>query len=331
VIIGMDSPLGWPKELGSRPVSHRAGTVIEVDANLLFRRVTDGVIKQLLGKQSLDVGADRIARTAVDALRLLDQMRRDAGRSIPLTWAPDEAEPWRVIEVYPAATRRAHGALDAGGSLEGLDELVDCSAVLEIVRKSVDAADACVCALAAADFLFGRAVPPADLGTARKEGWIWAPEATSGSNSHATLHSRHHTGLARRDVRQAAMLAAQPKDGPVCFRWLSRVPKGAACRFAKAMPRVLPCVRWQELGRHRWPLEDPSQRRDALRGLLGLALRRSSGRLIESCGRTSAAAWAARQVSPFLRECPPAPLFCFGAHRRSLSATTGEQHREASR
>lgn len=228
----MDSPLGWPKALGPSLVSHRAGMIIEVDANLLFRRVADGVIKQRLGKQSLDVGADRIARTAVDALRLLDQMRRDAGRSIPLAWAPDEAEPWRVIEVYPAATRRAHGALDAGGSLEGLDELVDCSAVLEIVRKSVDAADACVCALAAADFVFGRAVPPADLGTARKEGWIWAPEATSRSSSHATLHSGRHTGLAQPDVRQAAILAAQPKDGP------SASGGCLACR--KGLPVVLP-------------------------------------------------------------------------------------------
>ena len=55
---------------------------------------------------------------------------------------------WRDIEVYPAATRIAHGARDAGGSLAGLEGLLDCSAVTSEVATWADAADAAVCALA---------------------------------------------------------------------------------------------------------------------------------------------------------------------------------------
>ena len=42
-----------------------------------------------------------------------------------------------------------------------------------------DQLDAAVCVLAAADFLADRAVPPGDLATARKEGWIWVAGSVS--------------------------------------------------------------------------------------------------------------------------------------------------------
>jgi len=137
--------------------------------------MTDVAIKQRLRKQPLEVGANLVARTAVAALTMLDQIRRSSERPIPLAWAPKEPERWRVIEVYPAATRVGHGAPDVGGSLEGLDELLDCSVVLPALMQSEDGVDATVCTLAAADFLFGRAIPPLDNNTASVEGWIWAP------------------------------------------------------------------------------------------------------------------------------------------------------------
>jgi hypothetical protein len=93
-----------------------------------------------------------------------------------LSWSPHEREPWSAIEVYPAATRIAHGTLDRGGCLDDMGALIDCSDVPEAVLGCADAADACVCALAGADFLLGRAVASDDLETARIEGWIWAPE-----------------------------------------------------------------------------------------------------------------------------------------------------------
>ena len=77
--------------------------------------------------------------------------------------------------MYPAATRIGHGAPDIGGSLVGLDEWLDYSAVSLASAQSEDAIDAAVCTLAAADFLSGRAVPPLDHETALVEGWIWAP------------------------------------------------------------------------------------------------------------------------------------------------------------
>jgi predicted nuclease with RNAse H fold len=175
VLIALDAPLGWPRALGARLQSHRAGAVLGREANELFRRATDDEIYGRLGKRMLDVGADRIARTAVAALELLDCLRREAGRPIPLAWAPNGDATWRAIEVYPAATRIAHGAADHGGSLEGLGDLLDCSTVEPAVLASKDAVDACVCALAAADFLLGRAVAPPHLETALVEGWIWAP------------------------------------------------------------------------------------------------------------------------------------------------------------
>jgi hypothetical protein len=174
-IIALDAPLGWPRALGPCLTAHRAGLPIQTAANDLFRRLTDKEIKQRWGKQPLDVGADRIARTAVAALTFLDHIRLATGRPIPLAWTKEETEPWRAIEVYPAVTRIGHNAPDVGGSLQGLDELLDCSAVLPELKQSKDASDAAVCALAAGDFLLGRTISPVDHETALIEGWIWAP------------------------------------------------------------------------------------------------------------------------------------------------------------
>lgn len=154
---------------------HRAGLPLAYDSDELFSRSTDMAIRRRLGKAPLEVGANLIARTAVAALSLLETLRQASGRPIPLAWEITKPEPWRAIEVYPAATRIAHGALDSGGSLEGLDELIDCSVLPDELRANKDAVDACVCVLAAADFLRGRAVPPEDDDLALAEGWIWAP------------------------------------------------------------------------------------------------------------------------------------------------------------
>ncbi len=176
VLIALDAPLGWPRSLGNCLVNHKAGSPLQAEANELFRRATDKAIKQRLGKQPLEVGANLIARTAVAALKLLKEIRQLTGRPIPLAWAKDEPEPWLAIEVYPAATRLAHGAPDHGGKLDGLDQFLAYSA--ELPEKSEHEIDAAVCALAAGDFLRGQAIPPRDheRETASIEGWIWAPQ-----------------------------------------------------------------------------------------------------------------------------------------------------------
>ena len=183
VVIALDAPLGWPRPLAASLIGHRAGQGLPTEAQVLFARATDRAIRERLGKQPLEVGANLIARTAVAALALLDELRELTGRPIPLAWEVLEAEPWRAIEVYPAATRIAHGAPDRGGCLEGLGRALDCRAVEPAHLAKADAVDACVCVLAAADFLLGRSVPPDDLETAVVEGWIWAPAAGLGSGS----------------------------------------------------------------------------------------------------------------------------------------------------
>ena len=182
VLIALDAPLGWPKALGPQLSAHKAGSPIKSLANELFRRATDIAIKQRLGKQPLEVGANFIARTAVAALALLDQIRISTGRPIPLAWALEERDRWRAIEVYPAATRLSYGLPDVGGSLDGLDELLNCTSVLPVLTNSKDATDAAVCVLAAADFLRGYAIAPTDKETAYVEGWIWAPDNRDGPN-----------------------------------------------------------------------------------------------------------------------------------------------------
>ena len=141
-------------------------------------------MKARLGKQSLDVGADRIARTAHSALKLLDEVRQKTGLPIPMAWEPNYTERVAAIEVYPAATLIAHGIPDTGykkkekvaerkvilGSLEHALQLPEDRAAMEL---SADALDAAVCVLAGFDFLHGEAYTPEDSELAKHEGWIW--------------------------------------------------------------------------------------------------------------------------------------------------------------
>lgn len=183
VLLAMDAPLGWPAPLAKALQAHDAGAAVESSADLLFRRATDREVKRRLGKQSLDVGADRIARTAVSALALLSRLRERLGAPIPLAWSPQFAG-LAAIEVYPAATLRAHGLSDRAykaGSATGTREQL----VVELSRRatieaghqtmisSADVLDAAICVLAGADFLRGLAHPPPDPKLAQREGWIW--------------------------------------------------------------------------------------------------------------------------------------------------------------
>ena len=99
-LVAIDAPLGWPKPLGESLVAHRAGATIGVPANRMFRRSTDLFVKDELGKTPLDVGADRIARTAHAALILLERLRVQLGSPIPLAWDRTKVSGHAVIEVY---------------------------------------------------------------------------------------------------------------------------------------------------------------------------------------------------------------------------------------
>lgn len=189
-LIAVDAPLGWPSALSRDLQTHRAGTALTTEANNLFRRETDRVVKREVGKTPLDVGADRIARTAHAALQLLSDLATELGAPIPLVWEHTVLEGAGAIEVYPAATLASHGIRASGYKrpnqveerkeiLRALAEIAQLPSDLSSFEASADALDAAVCLVAALDFLLGHAVPPADQQLAEQEGWIWVrPRAT---------------------------------------------------------------------------------------------------------------------------------------------------------
>jgi len=184
-LIAIDAPLGWPKPLAECLIKHNASAAIEATPDAMFRRETDLFIQRELKKTPLDVGADRIARTAHAALRLLDELRRKLGLPIPLAWKLADISPIAVIEVYPAATLVAHGIRCTGykkpGQAKQRREIMDALRTKMTIQDCVPdlsasghLVDAVVCVLAGADFILQRAMSPEDQRLAEHEGWIWA-------------------------------------------------------------------------------------------------------------------------------------------------------------
>ncbi len=185
-LIAVDAPLGWPAPLREALESHEAGKAIETSADSMFRRQTDVFVQHATGKKPLEVGADRIARTAHAALALLSNLGKALGTSVPLAWTPTGAQGPAAIEVYPAATLKAYRIRDTGyKKVDQRDErreivkglkcqwmtIPDCRA--SELHRNADTLDAAVCVLAAEDFIAGRAEHPEDEDLARREGWIW--------------------------------------------------------------------------------------------------------------------------------------------------------------
>lgn len=186
VLLAIDAPLGWPIDLGASLVNHNAGDALNVDANDLFRRETDRFVKRVIGKQSLDVGADRIARTAHAALRMLQELRIMTGRdeNINIAWEPSNLKGIKAIEVYPAATLDCYGIISTGYKdknkkqvreqiLDALKNYIKIPKDTDLLLNNADALDSAICLLSAKDFIEGNAYYPEQLELAQKEGWIW--------------------------------------------------------------------------------------------------------------------------------------------------------------
>ncbi len=197
VLLALDSPLGWPAPLGRTLNSHRAGRPVEPEADELFRRLTDRLVRQRIGKQPLEVGADRIARTAVAALGLLAGLGHSMGAEIRLAWNPRQLPRASAIETYPAAWLLSRG-LPANRYKDAGQEAVDRreeiawnispqfeagveSTVRSQLIHSSHLLDAVICVLCGEDFLRGRCLQPraSERETAFKEGWIWFPDASA--------------------------------------------------------------------------------------------------------------------------------------------------------
>lgn len=184
-LIALDAPLGWPTPMSEALVNHVAGAPIDAAPNALFRRATDDFVAHHLRKRPLDVGADRIARTAHRALWLLGELRTRTGLELPLAWQPGSLKTTSAIEVYPAATLVARGWLSTGyKGADGLARRGELVSVLrrdltltedhaEAMRQSDHVLDAGLCCLAAGDFMRGDVLLPTDRKTAEREGWIW--------------------------------------------------------------------------------------------------------------------------------------------------------------
>jgi hypothetical protein len=160
----------------------------------MFRRRTDKVVVEKVKKRSLDVGADRIARTAYAALKLLGMLRLETNQDIPLAWKLPLDSRTYAIEVYPAATLRAHGLPDKGYKGMKDEHLAERKSIMrkmeeagivlphsqrqrQLLGDCDHALDATLCVLAGVDFLQEAAICPEDVGVplslAQKEGWIW--------------------------------------------------------------------------------------------------------------------------------------------------------------
>ncbi|SHK22204.1 DUF429 domain-containing protein [Tepidibacter formicigenes] len=184
VLLAIDAPLGWPVNLGKHLENHNAGESIDVDSNSLFRRETDKFIKRKIGKQSLDVGADRIARTAHAALKILHELRRLTGENISLAWSNKTNTRISAIEVYPAATLECYNIVSSGYKdknkilirkkiINELGKHLNFTDSIALLEENADILDSTICLLAAKDFIEGNVYYPEDIEVAKKESWIW--------------------------------------------------------------------------------------------------------------------------------------------------------------
>lgn len=186
-LLALDAPLGWPVPLAETLSWHQAGAPLGspvVPDDRMFSRATDLEVRARFKKRPLEVGADRIARTARAALRLIADIELQRNIPVPLAWTPGSIQGIAALEVYPAATLAARRIVSKGYRQErrrrrevltalALDLPKD---LARVAVASPHALDAIICLVAAADFAAGNVhPPPLDQATlARREGWIWS-------------------------------------------------------------------------------------------------------------------------------------------------------------
>lgn len=182
VLLAIDAPLGWPIDLINALRGHKAGEGLEGDS--LFNRATDRFVREKTGLKPLDIGADRIARTAVAALTLVATLRQQLGQALPLLASPEIESHGGLIEVYPAATlkqrslpfrqyKKPEASKIRTQIAAAVAEELDIERVTSQCVDSDHCLDAVLCVYAAIDFLAGRCVGPTEIVDFRKEGWIW--------------------------------------------------------------------------------------------------------------------------------------------------------------
>lgn len=184
-LLALDAPLGWPERFGTLLAEHEAGDALPEEARRFFRRETDNVIAERLGKRPMDVAADRIGRTAFAALSIVAAVREAGWSPVDLAWSPEEARAGVLaIESYPAGRLAALGLPSRGYKragerqvreriLSALSEELRIGCDIEPFLQDADQLDALLCVAGAGDFLNSLCMPPDNLRRAQKEGWIW--------------------------------------------------------------------------------------------------------------------------------------------------------------
>lgn len=186
--IGLDVPLGWPEAFVNALAAHRRVApwpIARGQEESFFFRATDRFLREHTGVVPLAVTADRIARTAARAARLLSDLAAE-GCAIDRSGMTG-----RVVEVYPAAALRRwasrvyrYKGLDGkieratlAEELFGRDWLTFAPGCREIYATDEDSIDALVCSLVTRAHSKGlcEPIPAQDLDCARIEGWIALP------------------------------------------------------------------------------------------------------------------------------------------------------------
>jgi hypothetical protein len=186
ILLAIDAPLGWPEPLARTLINHEAGSALNPSSEDLFARKTDRFVRHHTGLKPLDVGADRIARTARAALALIESIRRHTGQALPILLDISSASSGGLIEVYPAATLKqkalpCRGYKKQGATssreeiLRGISSSLDLGPHKAACLENDHCLDAVLCVTTAIDFLAGRCPRPDDQKSALSEGWIWFP------------------------------------------------------------------------------------------------------------------------------------------------------------
>lgn len=186
ILVAIDAPLGWPAPLAKALKDHTAGEPLPLDPSTDFARQTDRFVREKTGLKPLDVGADRIARTAAAALTLIEALRTRTGQPLPLLSSPEDARTGGLIEVYPAATLKQHGLPHRGykkshatqertATSDGISGKVNLGPCRQACIDSDHCLDAVLCVLTATDFLAGQCLSPPFGAVWKQEGWIWFP------------------------------------------------------------------------------------------------------------------------------------------------------------
>ena len=193
-VLGIDCPVGWPRQFTDLLIAARAGEVrpdTAVDAAgkqaLAFRR-TDAVVHTAAGRWPLSVAADRIAYPAMRCAGLLARLAA-TGRSVRRSGIDS-----LIVEVYPAAALRiwelpvagykTAGDISSGSRANLVEALINRTGWLtwgdwpRLCAASPDALDAVVCAIVAGAVHLGQTTRPTgdELALAEEEGWIHLPD-----------------------------------------------------------------------------------------------------------------------------------------------------------